>query len=79
MSKRLRSWRARHPAASRARKTIIFSSHIMDFVERVQNMSLSLKRGLIAADGTTKSLREQANAQDGHFEDFFFYFSKGEN
>src|SRR5262249_185757 len=57
-------------------KLIIFSSHIMDFVERVSSRIVILKRGQIVADGTAESLRAEANAQEDHFEDVFFYFTR---
>jgi ABC-2 type transport system ATP-binding protein len=57
-------------------KLIIFSSHIMDFVERVSTRIVMLKRGQIVADGTSEQLRTEANAEEDHFEDVFFYFTK---
>jgi ABC-2 type transport system ATP-binding protein len=57
-------------------KTIIFSSHIMDFVERVSTRVVMINRGRIVADGTAESLRAAAHAQVDHFEDVFFYFTK---
>jgi ABC-2 type transport system ATP-binding protein len=57
-------------------KAIIFSSHIMDFVERVSTRIVIIKRGKIAADGTAESLRASAHAQVDHFEDVFFHFTK---
>jgi len=57
-------------------KVIIFSSHIMDFVKRVSTRIVILRRGQIVADGTAEALRAEANAQEDHFEDVFFYFTK---
>jgi ABC-2 type transport system ATP-binding protein len=57
-------------------KVIIFSSHIMDFVERVSSRIVILRRGQIVADGTAEALRAEANAQEDHFEDVFFYFTR---
>ncbi|MEW6730169.1 MAG: ABC transporter ATP-binding protein [Acidobacteriota bacterium] len=56
-------------------KTIIFSSHIMDFVERIATRAAILRRGRVAAEGTTDSLRERANIAEGHFEEVFFHFA----
>jgi len=60
-------------------KTIIFSSHIMDFVRAGRRTCRYLERGLIAADGTPESLREQANAQTAISKMSSSNFSKGEN
>lgn len=57
-------------------KTIIFSSHIMDFVERIANRVVILSRGQIAVDGTVSELRQKANLLNSHFEEVFFHFAK---
>jgi ABC-2 type transport system ATP-binding protein len=61
-------------------KTIIFSSHIMDFVERMASRVVILSQGKIVVDGTVKELREKANLSSDHFEEVFFHFaSKKQN
>lgn len=51
---------------------VIFSSHIMDFVERTATRIVILKRGRVAADGTVAELRRQTAIESGHFEEVFF-------
>lgn len=58
-----------------AGRTLIFSSHIMDFVERMATKVVILRKGSIAAIGTTTELRQQAAKAEGHFEDVFFHFA----
>lgn len=61
-------------------KTIIFSSHIMDFVERMASRVVILSQGKVVVDGTVKELREKANLPENHFEEVFFHFaSKKQN
>lgn len=50
-------------------KTIFYSSHIMDVVEKISNRIVLLADGKIAADGTFEELR-QAN-EKGSLEDIF--------
>lgn len=57
-------------------KTVIFSSHIMDFVERVATRTVILRAGEVAVEGTVDELRARAGISDGHFEDVFFHFAK---
>jgi ABC-2 type transport system ATP-binding protein len=59
-----------------AQKTIIFSSHIMDFVERVADRAAVLRQGQLIALGTIAQLRQQANLPNGHFEDVFFQLTQ---
>ncbi|GAA0613012.1 ABC transporter ATP-binding protein [Virgibacillus siamensis] len=51
-------------------KTIFYSSHIMDVVEKISNRIVLLADGKIAADGTFAELR-QANEKEGSLEDIF--------
>ena len=44
---------------SRAGKTILYSSHVLDVVERVCNRILIIHQGNLIADGTLDSLRNQ--------------------
>lgn len=53
-------------------RIVIFSSHIMDFVERTATRVVILKQGRIAADGSVAELRSQTGIESGHFEEVFF-------
>ncbi len=68
--------RKRIETLHKAGKTIIFSSHIMDFVERMASRVVILSRGQVAVDGTVSDLRKKANLINGHFEEVFFHFAK---
>jgi ABC-2 type transport system ATP-binding protein len=68
--------RARVQALRLQGKAVIFSSHIMDFVERVASRVVILKKGELVADGTVEQLRTNSNLPSGHFEDVFFHFAK---
>jgi ABC-2 type transport system ATP-binding protein len=68
--------RARIEQMASEGKTIIFSSHIMDFVERVAKRAVILRAGAISAQGSIAELRAQANKPTGHFEEVFFHFAK---
>jgi len=50
-------------------KTIFYSSHIMEVVEKISNRIVLLADGRIAADGTFEELREQN--KEGSLEDIF--------
>ncbi|MFS0862586.1 ABC transporter ATP-binding protein [Fredinandcohnia sp. 179-A 10B2 NHS] len=50
-------------------KTIFYSSHIMDVVEKISSRIILLHDGLIAADGTFEELRLQN--QEGSLEEIF--------
>ena len=54
---------------SKEGKTIFYSSHIMDVVERVSHRILLLDGGVIAADGTFEDLKEKCN--EGSLESIF--------
>lgn len=54
---------------SKEGKTIFYSSHIMDVVERVSHRILLLDDGVIAADGTFEDLKEKCN--EGSLESIF--------
>jgi ABC-2 type transport system ATP-binding protein len=45
---------------SRQGKTIFYSSHIMDVVERISNRIILINNGQIAADGSFKQLKEKS-------------------
>lgn len=46
-------------ALARERKTILYSSHVLDVVERVCNRVLIIHRGNVIADGTLDALKNQ--------------------
>lgn len=50
-------------------KTIFYSSHIMDVVERISSRIILLDGGDIVADGTFTQLREQS--REGSLEEIF--------
>jgi len=52
-------------------KTIFYSSHIMDVVEKISNRIIVLYNGKIAADGTFESLKEQSKNEEGSLEAIF--------
>src|SRR5699024_4664240 len=52
-----------------AGKTIFYSSHIMDVVEKISNRIIILVDGHIAADGSFEELKEQN--EEGSLEDIF--------
>src|SRR5699024_8058391 len=54
---------------ARQGKTIFYSSHIMDVVEKISNRIVLLVDGKIAADGTFEELRQQN--KEGSLEDIF--------
>ncbi|WP_062350804.1 ABC transporter ATP-binding protein [Bacillus kwashiorkori] len=51
-------------------KTIFYSSHIMDVVEKISNRIILLNDGKIVADGTFDEIK-QKNAQQGTLEEIF--------
>ena len=50
-------------ALSREGKTILYSSHVLDVVERVCDRVLIIHRGRLIADGSLDSLREQTKGE----------------
>ncbi|WP_144511246.1 ABC transporter ATP-binding protein [Bacillus sp. FJAT-22090] len=50
-------------------KTIFYSSHIMDVVEKISNRIILLVEGRVVADGTFKEL--QAQSEEGTLEEIF--------
>lgn len=54
---------------SKQGKTIFYSSHIMDVVERISNRIILINNGQIAADGSFKQLKE--NSKEGSLEQIF--------
>jgi ABC-2 type transport system ATP-binding protein len=56
-------------ALSREGKTVLYSSHVLDVVERVCNRVLIMHQGKLIADGTLESLKEQT--KEGTLEEVF--------
>ncbi len=54
---------------SKQGKTIFYSSHIMDVVERISNRIILIKNGQIAADGSFSQLK--ARSKEGSLEQIF--------
>ena len=54
-------------------KTIFYSSHIMDVVEKISSRILLLNNGVIAADGTFEELKEKSH--EGSLESIFNEFT----
>lgn len=50
-------------------KTIFYSSHIMEVVEKISNRIVLIKDGMVVADGTFEQLKESSN--EGSLEDIF--------
>lgn len=50
-------------------KTIFYSSHIMEVVEKISNRIILIKDGMVVADGTFEELKESSN--EGSLEDIF--------
>lgn len=50
-------------------KTIFYSSHIMEVVEKISNRIILVKDGMVVADGTFEELKESSN--EGSLEDIF--------
>jgi ABC-2 type transport system ATP-binding protein len=72
----MRKLRARLAAQKQMSRSVIVSSHYMDFVERIADRVGIMSRGKLVAEGTPKALREQARLSDASFEDIFFKLSR---
>lgn len=57
--------------------TVVISSHLMSFVERVCNRCLILREGSIAAQGAPAEIRAAAGMPDDYFEDVFLKLAGG--
>lgn len=55
--------------------TIVLSSHVMAFVERICERTIVLHRGQIVADGTPEALRQSSGLGDVPFEDVFLHLA----
>jgi ABC-2 type transport system ATP-binding protein len=54
---------------------VVFSSHVMAFVERVCTRVLILRRGVAVADGAPAELRALSGLGAAPFDDVFFHFA----
>ena len=69
------SWKS-HIEELRARgATIVVSSHVMSFIERICARMAILRNGRIAVEGTAGDLRREAGMPDQPFEDVFLHFA----
>ena len=55
--------------------TVILSSHVMGFIERICSRVCVLKKGEIVAEGPPASLRDKAAMPDDAFDDVFLHFA----
>jgi ABC-type multidrug transport system ATPase subunit len=55
--------------------TIVISSHVMSFIERICGRMAILRNGRIAVEGTADDLRREAAMRDQPFEDVFLHFA----
>jgi len=54
--------------------TVLISSHLMEYVDRLCSRVLILKKGVVVREGTPSVLKEEAEA--GSFHQAFLYFTK---
>ncbi len=59
-----------------AGRSVLVSSHVMSFVERVSDRIGVMRAGRLVAEGTPEELRTQAAQGDVPFEDVFFRLVK---
>jgi ABC-2 type transport system ATP-binding protein len=57
-------------------RAVLVSSHVMSFVERISDRVGVMRDGLLVAEGSPESLRQQSGLVDAPFEDVFFYLAK---
>lgn len=55
--------------------TVVLSSHVMAFVERVCSRTAILRRGKLVVEGTSDELRAAAGMPDAPFDDVFLHFA----
>lgn len=75
----MRRLRLRLEALAEAGSTIVVSSHVMSFVERICHSMVVLRRGRIAAQGTVEDLRRRADKPRAPFEDVFLALALDED
>ena len=62
-------------ALAAAGTTIVLSSHVMAFIERICERVVILRKGQIVADGTPEVIRDQSGLGDVPFEDVFLHLA----
>ncbi|MEM8962970.1 MAG: ABC transporter ATP-binding protein [Acidobacteriota bacterium] len=67
----MRRLRLRLETLASSGSTIVLSSHVMSFVERVCERMVILKAGRVAALGSPADIRQQSSCSDSPFEDVF--------
>lgn len=72
----MRKLRTRLSEQKQMSRSVIVSSHYMDFVERIADRVGIMSRGKLVAEADPKSLREQAGLFDAPFEDVFFELAR---
>jgi ABC-type multidrug transport system ATPase subunit len=73
----MRRLRLRLEALADAGTTVVVSSHVMAFVERVCDRMVILRRGRIAAEGSADELRRLTGMEGAPFEDVFLELALG--
>lgn len=71
----MRKLRLRLDEERRAGKSVLVSSHVMSFVERVSNRVGMMRAGKLVAEGPPSELRASAGLLDAPFEDVFFHLA----
>lgn len=72
----MRKLRRRIEAERAAGRTVLVSSHVMSFVERVSNRIGVMRLGKLVAEGTAAELRGQTGLLSEDFEDVFFHLTE---
>jgi ABC-type multidrug transport system ATPase subunit len=72
----MRKLRARLESQKQMSRSVLVSSHYMDFVERIADRVGVMSRGKLVAEASPESLRQQANLPDAPFEDVFFNLAR---
>ena len=72
----MRKLRLRLTAERDAGRSLVISSHVMSFVERVADRACVMSAGRVVAEGSPAELRAHASMPDAPFEDVFFRLAK---
>jgi ABC-2 type transport system ATP-binding protein len=72
----MRKLRSRLVAQKQMSRSVIVSSHYMDFVERIADRVGIMSGGRLVAEADPQRLREQAGLMDAPFEDVFFKLAR---
>jgi ABC-type multidrug transport system ATPase subunit len=73
----MRKLRRRIAAERDKGRTLLISSHVMDFVERTSDRVGVMSAGRLVSEGSPRELREQTRIYDAPFEDVFFSLAEG--